>query len=440
MWGNYKHESADGKCSGGGIPRSMKILVVGSGGREHALVWRLVENGHDVIAAPGNPGMAALVPCFAVHLDDHSRIAGIALDEGVDLVVVGPEAPLVAGLADVLRQKGLATFGPGAAGAQLEGSKAFSKEFFARHRIPTAPFAIARSVEEADAAIESIGRNGRVVVKADGLAAGKGVVVASNADEARAAAREMLGGRFGSAGARLVIEACIAGREVSVLALTDGKRLEVLPAVEDHKTIFDGDTGPNTGGMGTVSPAWITDDLARRITTEILEPTVRGLAADSIDYRGVLYAGVMVDDAGAPWLLEYNCRFGDPETQPIMARTKGDFGTALLGAARGELKVGSLAWDPRVAVCVVVAAAGYPGSPRTGDVIGGLDAVGDDVVVFHAGTASKGDAIVSAGGRVLGVTALGLGVEQARAKAYAAVDRIELPGKQVRRDIGARGR
>ncbi len=418
----------------------MKILVVGSGGREHALVWRLVENGHRVIAAPGNPGMASLVPCFAVHQDDHSGLAALAQNEGVDLVVVGPEAPLVAGLADVLRAAGMATFGPGAIGAQLEGSKAFSKEFFARHRIPTAPFAIAQTVAEADAAIDSISRDGRVVVKADGLAAGKGVVVASSTDEARAAAREMLAGRFGEAGARLVIEACITGREVSVLALTDGKRLEVLPPVEDHKTIFDGDTGPNTGGMGTVSPAWITDDVARRITTEILEPTVRGLAADGIDYRGVLYAGVMVDAAGTPWLLEYNCRFGDPETQPIMARMKGDLGAMLLGAARGELPIGSLAWDPRVAVCVVVAAAGYPASPRTGDVIGGLDALGDDVVVFHAGTAAKDGAIVSAGGRVLGVTALGIGVDQSRTKAYAAIDRIDLPGKQVRRDIGARGR
>ena len=418
----------------------MKILVVGSGGREHALVWRLVENGHRVIAAPGNPGIATLVPCFAVHQDEHERIASLAQEEAVDLVVVGPEAPLVAGLADLLRARGVTTFGPGATGAQLEGSKAFSKEFFARHHIPTARFAIARTVDEADAAIAEIGGGGRVVVKADGLAAGKGVVVAADAEEARAAAREMLGGRFGAAGARLVIEACIQGREVSVLALTDGKRLEVLPPVEDHKTIFDGDTGPNTGGMGTVSPAWITTDLAQRITTEILAPTVRGLAADGIDYRGVLYAGVMVDAAGTPWLLEYNCRFGDPETQPIMARTKGDLGAALLGAARGELPTGTLAFDARVAVCVVVAAAGYPGAPRTGDPIGGLDALGDDVVVFHAGTAMKGGTLVSAGGRVLGVTALGLGVEHARSKAYAAVDRIDLAGKQVRRDIGARKR
>jgi phosphoribosylamine---glycine ligase len=245
--------------------------------------------------------------------------------------------------------------------------------------------------------------------------------------------------RFGDAGATVVVEQRIVGREVSLFALTDGTRLEVLPSIEDHKAIFDGDRGPNTGGMGAVSPAWITDAVAARVRHEILEPTVRGLAAEGIDYRGVLYAGVMVDPAGAPYLLEYNCRFGDPETQPIMARLRGDLGTVLRGAARGDLPVGSLAWDARVAVCVVVAAAGYPGAPRTGEPIGGLDAAHEDgVVVFHAGTARHGGALVSAGGRVLGVTALGISVQQARAKAYAAVDRIELPGKQVRRDIGAR--
>lgn len=280
------------------------------------------------------------------------------------------------------------------------------------------------------------------MIKADGLAAGKGVVVAADMVEAKAAARAMLGGRFGAAGTTLVIEQRILGREVSVLALTDGKRLEVLPTVEDHKTIFDGDLGPNTGGMGTVSPAWITAGMLERIRTEILEPTVRGLAADGIDYRGVLYAGVMVDAAGTPWLLEYNCRFGDPETQPIMARLKGDLGAVLLGAANGDLPIGALATDARVAVCVVVAAPGYPEHPETGVSIGGLEAVGtdDDAVIFHAGTKRDGDRIVSAGGRVLGVTALGVSVDQARGKAYAVVDRIELPGKQVRRDIGLRQR
>ena len=414
----------------------MKILVIGNGGREHALVWRLARGGHEMVAAPGNPGIEQLARCVPVGTGELDKLVELAVAERVELVVVGPEAPLVDGLADKLRARGIATFGPGAAGAQLEGSKAFSKEFFARHGIPTAAFEVVRTVDEAGLAIERLG--GAVVVKADGLAAGKGVIVATDAAEARAAAREMLAGRFGAAGATLVIEQRIVGREVSVLALTDGKRLEVLPAVEDHKTIFDGDRGPNTGGMGTVSPAWTSDAMIGRVTREILEPTVRGLVADGIDYRGVLYAGVMVDRSGVPWLLEYNCRFGDPETQPIMARLVGDLGAVLAGAARGELPMGALGWDARVALCVVVASHGYPGSVRTGDPIGGLDGIPDDVVVFHAGTTRDGGRLVTAGGRVLGVTALGISIQQARERAYAVVDHVVLDGKQARRDIGAR--
>ena len=375
-----------------------------------------------------------------IGVDDHAALVAHAVSEAVDLVVVGPEAPLVAGLADRLRAAGIVTFGPGAIGAQLEGSKRFSKQFFARHRIPTAGFAVATTLAEADAAIARLVSAGGVVVKADGLAAGKGVVVATTTAEAHTAAREMLAGRFGDAGASIVIEQRIVGREVSVLALTDGHGLEVVAAVEDHEAVVDGDLGPNTGGMGTVSPAWITSPVMTRIRHEILEPTVRGLVAEGIDYRGVLYAGVMVEPAGAPYLLEYNCRFGDPETQPIMARLRGDLGVVLHGAARGELPVGALAWDARVAACVVIAAAGYPATPRTGDPIRGLDGTFDDVVIFHAGTTRRGDELVTAGGRVLGVTALGISIDQARAKAYDAVDRIELEGKQVRRDIGARGR
>jgi phosphoribosylamine--glycine ligase len=420
----------------------MNILVIGSGGREHALVWRLARAGHRIVAAPGNPGIEELAECVPIAIDDHAGLVGLAVARHVDLVVVGPEAPLVAGLAGQLRAAGVITFGPGPDGARLEGSKVFSKQFFARHRIPSAPFAVASTVADAEAAIDRIGSGngtGGVVVKADGLAAGKGVVVARGPDEAKAAARAMLEARrFGDAGATVVIEQLIVGREVSVLVLTDGVRLEVLPAVEDHKAIFDGDHGPNTGGMGTVSPAWVTDAIMARIRSEILEPTLRGLRADAIDYRGVLFAGVMVEPSGAPYLLEYNCRFGDPETQPLMARMRGDLGAVLLGAARGEMPVGALAWDARMAVCVVVAAAGYPEAARTGDPIGGLATV-DDVTVFHAGTARGADGqLVSSGGRVLGVTALGISVAQARAKAYAAVDRIELPGKQVRRDIGLR--
>jgi phosphoribosylamine---glycine ligase len=422
----------------------MYILVIGSGGREHALVWRLARTGHRIVAAPGNPGIAELAECVAIAVDDHARLVELAVARQVDLVVVGPEAPLVAGLADKLRAAGLLTFGPGADGARLEGSKVFAKQFFARHRIPTAPFAVAATLADAEAAIDRITSPAGVVVKADGLAAGKGVVVAGEAGEAKAAARAMLEARrFGDAGGTVVIEQRIVGREVSVLALTDGVRLEVLPAVEDHKAIFDGDRGPNTGGMGTVAPAWVTDAIMARIRSEILEPTLRGLRADAIDYRGVLYAGVMVEPSGTPYLLEYNCRFGDPETQPIMARLRGDLGAVLLGAARGEMPVGALAWDARLAVCVVVAAAGYPDAARTGDPIGGLPEPAPDVndlIVFHAGTARRDSdgQLVSAGGRVLGVTALGISIEQARSKAYAAVDRIELSGKQVRRDIGAR--
>ncbi|HRC58444.1 MAG TPA: phosphoribosylamine--glycine ligase [Kofleriaceae bacterium] len=416
----------------------MRILIVGSGGREHALAWRLAQAGHSLLAAPGNPGIALVAECAPVPALDLDGQEALALAREVDLVVVGPEAPLVAGLADRLRAAGVAVFGPSAQGAQLEGSKVFSKQFFARHHIRTAAFRVASSVAEVEDAIAELGA--ALVVKADGLAAGKGVVVCSDAQEVRAAAVEMLGGRFGAASKQVVLEQRLSGREVSVLALTDGRGLEVLAPAEDHKTIFDGDRGPNTGGMGTVSPAWISEDLLARIRREILEPTVAGLNAEGIDYRGVLYAGVMVDPAGQPWLLEYNCRFGDPETQPIMARLRGDLGAVLAGAARGAMPAGALSWDPRAAVCVVVAAAGYPDAPRLGEVIRGAEGPwGDGVTVFHAGTARRDDVLVSAGGRVLGVTALGATVEEARRQAYAAVDRIELPGKQVRRDIGLRG-
>jgi phosphoribosylamine--glycine ligase len=415
----------------------VKILVIGNGGREHALAWRLARTGHAVLAAPGNPGIEEVARCFPIGVGELDKLVALAKEHNVDLVVVGPEAPLVAGLADRLRAAKIPTFGPGADGARLEGSKAFSTELFAKYGIPTARFRVVTTVKDADDAIAELG--GRVVVKADGLAAGKGVVVAAEAEEAKKAARDMLEARtFGDAGATVIIEERIIGREVSVLALTDGHRLEVMPAVEDHKTIFDDDKGPNTGGMGTVSPAWTNADIEERITREILQPTLRGLAAEGIDYRGVLYAGVMVDRAGAPWLLEYNVRFGDPETQPIMARMVGDLGKVLAGAARGELPVGVLAWDARVAVCVVVAAAGYPTAVKTGDAIAGLPESSDDVVVFHAGTARKGDKLVTSGGRVFGVTSLGVSIQQARERAYAAVDAIELTGKQARRDIGAR--
>ena len=421
----------------------MRVLVVGGGGREHALVWRLARAGHEVVAAPGNPGIAAVADCVAVGAGDLDGLEQLARERAVDLVVVGPEAPLVAGLADRLRATGVAVFGPSAKGAQLEGSKSFSKLFFQRHGIRTAEFAVCDSVAEADAAIGRLsGRmGGDVVVKADGLAAGKGVVVCSTTDEARAAARRMIDERaFGDAGARVIVERVLIGQELSVMALTDGRRYEILAQAEDHKPIFDGDKGPNTGGMGTVSPApWASAELIERAAREIFDPTLAGLRDDGIDYRGVLYAGLMVAPDGAPWLLEYNCRFGDPETQPVMRRFASDPGEWLAGAAAGRLPDGHIEWDPRTAVCVVLAAEGYPASPNKGDEITGIDAVdSDDVVVFHAGTQRRGDQLVTSGGRVLGVTAMGTGLDEARARAYSAVERIRFRGMQYRRDIGGR--
>ena len=436
----------------------MKILVIGNGGREHALVWRLAQGGHAVFCAPGNPGIAAQATCLDIAASDLAGIEEAARARSVDLVVVGPEAPLVAGLADRLRAAGVPVFGPGAAGAQLEGSKIFCKEFFQRHGIPTARFFACSTVAEADAAIDDlIGAPGDgVVVKADGLAAGKGVVVCADRAEARAAARDMLeGGRFGAAGTRVVVEQRLEGRELSIMAVTDGERYQLLAQAEDHKALLDGDRGPNTGGMGTVSPpAWDAlgaqdGGLLARIEREVFEPTLRGLAAEGIEYRGVLYAGLMIDPAGRPWTLEYNCRFGDPETQPVLARLQGDLADWLAGAAAGALPQAPMAWDARTAVCVVLASAGYPARPETGKPISGLagdpgsrpgSGPGEDVMVFHAGTALADGELVTAGGRVLGVTALGADVDAARARAYAAARQISFEGMQMRGDIGARGR
>ncbi|HKE14788.1 MAG TPA: phosphoribosylamine--glycine ligase [Kofleriaceae bacterium] len=416
----------------------MRILVVGGGGREHALCWRLAASGHEVVVAPGNPGAAQVAAAVAVAVDDHDGLVALALAREVDLVVVGPEAPLVAGLADRLRARGLTVFGPSAAAARLEGSKAFAKEFFRRHGIRTAEFRVCADMASVDQALAALG--GEVVVKADGLAAGKGVVVCDGEDEAREAARAMLeAGRFGQAGLVVVIERRLRGREVSVMALADGTRCAMLPPVEDHKAIFDGDRGPNTGGMGTVSPvAWVGEALMERVRRDILEPTLAGLRADAIDFRGVLYAGLIVDQSGAPWLLEYNCRFGDPEIQPVAARLDADLGAWLHGAAIGRLPDGEPAVSGRAAVCVVLASRGYPGEPSTGDAIAGADAAGADVLVFHAGTAAVGGRLVTAAGRVLGVTGVGDTVAEARARAYQAVAGISFDGMQLRRDIGAR--
>ncbi len=418
----------------------MQILIVGGGGREHALAWCFHRFGHSVIAAPGNPGIATVAECVPVGVNDLDGICQVAVQRRVDLVVVGPEAPLVAGLADKLRENGIAVFGPGAAASQLEGSKTFAKRFFARHGIRSAEFVYADTVAEADAAIDRMGAD--VVVKADGLAAGKGVVVCSSIAEAKASVREMIEARrFGDAGARVIIERKIVGRELSIMALTDGTRLEVLAQAEDHKAVFDGDKGPNTGGMGTVSPpSWADDTLVARVVKEILTPTLVGLDQDNIDYRGVLYAGLMVEPDGTPWLLEYNCRFGDPETQPILCRVNSDLAQWLRGAATGELPKEPLTWEPRSAVCVVVASPGYPGKPQLGSEIHGLQELAEmeHVVVFHAGTKQEGEVVVTSGGRVLGITGVAETNDLARDVAYRAVEKIDFPGVHYRRDIGRR--
>lgn len=419
----------------------MKILVIGAGGREHALCWRLSRDGHTVSALPGSVGISSIAQCVPGSVDDLDDIVKSAQKSEVDLVVVGPEVPLVEGLADQLRNAGISTFGPGAEAAQLEGSKSYSKRFFARHGIRSAQFFECTNRAEVDSAISALGE--RMVVKADGLAAGKGVVVCSTSEQARSAAIEILEeGRFGDAGQTVVIEQRLEGRELSVMALCDGKRYEVLAQAEDHKAIYDGDEGPNTGGMGTVSPpSWASNALIESVCREILDPTVAGLIAEGLDFRGVLYAGIMVDAEGQPWLLEYNVRFGDPETQPVLMRMKSDLGHWLAGAARGTLPEGSIEWDARAAVCVVLASAGYPQTSSKGDIITGVaEAEADEgTVVFHAGTAMGAHGLETAGGRVLGVTSLGENARAAAASAYEAVGHITFPGMQFRRDIGSRG-
>jgi phosphoribosylamine--glycine ligase len=422
----------------------MKIHVVGGGGREHAICWKLAKHGHEVSCAPGNPGIAQVAHCEpSVKADDVDGQIKLALARGVDLVVVGPEAPLVIGLADAARAKGLVVFGPSQAGARLEGSKAYAKQFFARHGVPTSPFSICESMREVDAALQKLGDD--VVVKADGLAAGKGVTVCDSAAEAREVAARMIeGGIFGAAGRRVVIEKKIRGREASIFAITDGERFVVLPAVEDHKAVFDGDKGPNTGGMGTVSPtSSVGAELIERVRREVLVPTVRGLAEDGVTYRGVLFAGLMIDEAtGTPYMLEYNCRFGDPETEPLMVRWSGDPAPWLYGAAQGRLPGEEPDFSADAAVCVVMAAPGYPEAPKTGGAIRGVAEAGvlPGVVVFHAGTSTAADGtLLTAGGRVLAVTASGDDLSVARARAYQAVGKIGWEGAHFRRDIGARG-
>ena len=418
--------------------------MVGSGGREHALALRLLasESVGEVVVTPGNAGMLAAPARFApkVLRSAAGSAVEIAVREAVDLVVIGPEVPLCAGLSDELAERGVRVFGPTRAAAQLEGSKAFMKDFVVRHGIRTARHEVVRAEGELEQAVRRFAD--APVVKADGLCAGKGVVVAASEAEALAAARGMLSGEaFGDAGKTVVLEERVEGAELSLHALSDGERCVLLPAAQDHKRLFDGDRGPNTGGMGTYAPAPLAaPELVERARHEIFEPALRGMAADGHPFRGVLFAGLMVTPARELVLLEFNVRFGDPETQVMLATIDGDLGDALDAAARGALDPTALAPAGRNAVCIVVAAHGYPEKPRTGDAITGLDAAEalEDVSVLHAGTAVSGDAVVSAGGRVLGVRASAATLTDARERAYAAVGRIHFEGMQFRRDIAAR--
>ncbi|APE31490.1 phosphoribosylamine--glycine ligase [Halomonas aestuarii] len=421
----------------------MKVLIIGGGGREHALAWKVAQSPRvdTVFVAPGNAG-TALEPGLEnvdIGVSDLEGLVAFAREQGVELTIVGPEAPLVEGVVDRFREAGLAIFGPTAGAAQLEGSKSFTKDFLARHAIPTADY---RTFTAVAPALEYLAEKGApIVIKADGLAAGKGVIVAMTEAEAEAAVRDMLeANTFGDAGARVVIEEFLQGEEASFIVMVDGETILPMATSQDHKRVGDGDTGPNTGGMGAYSPApVVTESVYERIMERVIRPTVRGMAEEGHAYTGFLYAGLMIDAEGNPKVIEYNCRFGDPETQPIMLRLRSDLAELCLAGARGELAGLSCDWDPRSAVGVVLAAGGYPGSYRKGDAIEGLDAAeATGCKVFHAGTAQRDGQVVTAGGRVLCVTALGDGVGAARDLAYRGVAEITWPDVLYRHDIAHR--
>ena len=422
----------------------MNVLVIGGGGREHALAWKLAQSPRvaKVFVAPGNAGTAREPDLTNVAIADIPGLVEFARGENVALTIVGPEAPLAAGVVDAFRAAGLRIFGPTRAAAQLESSKDYAKAFMARHGIPTAEYRTFTAAADAHAYVD--GRGAPIVIKADGLAAGKGVVVAATREEAHDAIDAMLvGGAHGSAGARVVIEDFLAGEEASFIVMVDGRHVLPLASSQDHKRLRDGDTGPNTGGMGAYSPApVVTPSMHARIMREVVMPTVEGMAADGIPYTGFLYAGVMIDAAGVPKVLEFNCRLGDPETQPIMVRLKSDLVDLALAAVNGTLDRVEAEWDRRAGLGVVLAAAGYPDAPQPGAVIHGCDdvtaATHPDAKVFHAGTADADGAVVVSGGRVLCVTALGDSVRQAQRAAYDAVARIHFDGMQYRTDIGHR--
>ncbi|MBW8312379.1 MAG: phosphoribosylamine--glycine ligase [Rhizobium sp.] len=421
----------------------MKVLVIGSGGREHALAWKLAQSPRvaEVLVAPGNAGTATEAKCRNVDIaaTDLDALLNLAETEGVALTVVGPEAPLVRGVVDRFREAGQPIFGPTAAAAQLEGSKAYAKDFLARHRIPTAYYAV---FEDAQLALQHVRDHGApIVIKADGLAAGKGVVVAMTLSEAEAAITDMLeGNAFGEAGSRVVVEEFLEGEEASFISMVDGRFALPMATSQDHKRVGDADTGPNTGGMGAYSPApVVTPEVHARIMREVVEPTVRGMIADGVPFTGFLYAGLMIAPDGSPKVIEFNVRFGDPETQPVMLRLRSDLLDLVEAAIAGRLDKVQAEWDPRPSLGVVMAAENYPGTPRTGDVIAGLGTdPGPGAKVFHAGTAMKNGQVVTTGGRVLCACALGDSVADAQRRAYAAADNIHWDGCFYRSDIGWR--
>jgi phosphoribosylamine--glycine ligase len=419
----------------------MKVLVLGNGGREHALVWKLRQSGRvsKLYCAPGNGGIAGDAECLAVDLKNLDSIVALGAQVRPDLTVVGPELPLTLGVVDEFTSRGWPAFGPTKAAAQLEASKSFAKEFLQRHRIPTAAYAICDSVEEVRAALTHF--HAPVVVKADGLAAGKGVVIAASKEEAASVAAEMFSGKMvGAAGARVVLEECLKGDEVSFLVLSDGERVAPLVAAADHKRAGDGDTGPNTGGMGAYSTADIVDDKMRDwLLNHIARPVVAGMKSEGVEYKGVLYCGLMMTARG-PMVLEFNCRFGDPETQPILMRLESDLVDALEASIAGRLSEGNFKWSRDAAVCVVMASGGYPGTFEVGKKIAGLDEAGavDGVEVFHAGTTMRDGSFYTAGGRALGVSARAVDLALAVERAYQACEKIRFDGAHYRTDIAAR--
>ncbi|EPO0038078.1 phosphoribosylamine--glycine ligase [Vibrio cholerae] len=421
----------------------MQVLIIGSGGREHALAWKVAQNPQvdTIYVAPGNAGTALehKVQNVNIGITDIPALVAFAQDKAIELTIVGPEAPLVIGVVDAFRAAGLPIFGPTQGAAQLEGSKAFTKDFLARHNIPTAAYANFTEIEPALAYVREKGAP--IVVKADGLAAGKGVIVAMTLQEAEEAIQDMLAGNaFGSAGSRVVVEEFLDGEEASFIVMVDGENVLPMATSQDHKRVGDADTGPNTGGMGAYSPApVVTQDVHDRVMREVIYPTVRGMAAEGNTYTGFLYAGLMIDSTGAPKVIEYNCRFGDPETQPIMMRLQSDLVELCQAAIAGKLDQVESKWDPRASIGVVLAAGGYPGDYAKGEVISGLptqESAGQKV--FHAGTETQGNQVVTNGGRVLCATALGNTVLEAQQRAYQLADQIHWNGMFCRRDIGYR--